>query len=125
MSHVMGKPVIAVCEQQMGRSACASAQKNTSSFFIRNFKPLASLSGCAGRFLSYLVANPEDRFSRDEAQIVVMKTVPFRKAIFKYLANFWALCLSYYHRLYEPRHEKTCLCDQVRHKPTCAATEAR
>ena len=29
-----------------------------------NFKPLASLCGCAGRFESYLVAIPKDRFSR-------------------------------------------------------------
>ena len=30
---------------------------------------LASFCGCAGRFESYLVENPEDRFSRDEAHI--------------------------------------------------------
>ena len=41
---------------------------NTSSFYIRNFKPLPSFSGCAVRFVSYLVANLEDRFSGDEAQ---------------------------------------------------------
>ena len=28
-----------------------------------------SFCGCAGRFVSYLVANPEDRFSHDEAHI--------------------------------------------------------
>ena len=31
--------------------------------------PLTSFCGCASRFESYLVANPEDRFSRDEAQL--------------------------------------------------------
>ena len=31
---------------------------------------LASFCGCAGRFVSYLVANPEDKFSHDEAHIV-------------------------------------------------------
>ena len=31
---------------------------------------LASLCSWAGRFVSYLVANPEDRFSRDVAQIM-------------------------------------------------------
>ena len=83
MSHVMRKPVYAICEQQRRRSACASAQSdqhlccslprqyNVSSFYIRNFKPLASFFGCTGRFESYLVKNPEDRFSRDEAHIVV------------------------------------------------------
>ena len=30
---------------------------------------VASLCGCAGRFECYLVENPEDRFSRDEAHI--------------------------------------------------------
>ena len=40
---------------------------NTSSCYIRNFKTLASLCLWAGRFESYLVANPEDRFSRDVA----------------------------------------------------------
>ena len=37
-----------------------------SSLNIRNFKPLASFCGCADRFVPYLVANPEDRFSRDD-----------------------------------------------------------
>ena len=40
---------------------------NTSSFYIHNFKPLASFCGCADRVESTLVANPENRFSRDEA----------------------------------------------------------
>ena len=42
---------------------------NTSSFCIQNFKTLDCLCSWAGRFESYLVANPEDRFSRDEAQL--------------------------------------------------------
>ena len=79
MSHVMRKPAFAICEQQKRRSACASAQSdqrlcysllrqdNTSSFYIQNFKPPASFYCCADRFESYLVGNPEDRFSRDEA----------------------------------------------------------
>ena len=40
---------------------------NISSFYIQNFKPLASFCSSAGWFVSYLVANPEDRFSRDKA----------------------------------------------------------
>ena len=35
----------------------------------QNFKTLANFCGCAGRFESYLVGNPEDRFSRDEAHL--------------------------------------------------------
>ena len=42
-------------------------------FYIRNFKPVPSFCGCAGRFESYLVENPEDRFSRDEAQIWIFQ----------------------------------------------------
>ena len=43
---------------------------NISSFYILNFKPLASFCGCAGRFESYLVENPEDRFSCDKAHMI-------------------------------------------------------
>ena len=41
---------------------------NIASFCTRNFKPLASFCGCAGRFESYLVENPV-RFSRDEVHM--------------------------------------------------------
>ena len=80
----MTKPVFAICEQQRRRSAYASAQSdqhlccslpggyNTSIFYIQNFKPLPSFFGCSGRFVSYLVAIPEDRFSRDEAQFMLV-----------------------------------------------------
>ena len=36
---------------------------------MQNLKPLASRCSCAGRFESYQVANPEDRFSCDGAHI--------------------------------------------------------
>ena len=36
---------------------------------VRNFKPLHSFCGCVDRFEPTVVANLEDRFSRDEAQI--------------------------------------------------------
>ena len=49
-------------------------QYNTSSFYIRNFKPLSSFSSCAGQFESTLVNNPEDRFSHDaEAHTAVVQ----------------------------------------------------
>ena len=72
---------VAICEQQRRRSAYASAQAdqrlcysllrqdNTSSFYIQNFKPLASFYCCVGQFESYRVGNPEERFSRDEPHI--------------------------------------------------------
>ena len=47
-------------------------EHNISSFYIRNFKLLTSFCGCAGRFESYLVENPEDKFSHDEAHIKVI-----------------------------------------------------
>ena len=34
--------------------------------------PLSSFCGCTGQFVSYLVTNPEDRFSRDVAHIIKM-----------------------------------------------------
>ena len=76
----MRKPVYDICKQQRHRSDCANAQSdlhlccplprsyNTSSFYIQIFKPLPSFCGCTGRFVSYLVANPEHRFSCDKAQ---------------------------------------------------------
>ena len=36
---------------------------------MQNLKALSSLYSCAGQFESYLVPNPEDRFSRDVAHI--------------------------------------------------------
>ena len=77
----MRKIVFALCEQQRLRSDCVSAQSdqhlyyllprkyNTSFFYIRNVKLLGSLCGRICWFESYLVANPEDRFSLDEAHL--------------------------------------------------------
>ena len=82
MCHVMRKPDYGIFKQQKRRSAYASAQSdqhlccslprqyNTSTCYIQNFKTLPSFCGCTGRFESTLVANPEDRFSRDEVQSV-------------------------------------------------------
>ena len=51
----MRKPVLCLCKQQRRRSS------EISSLY------LASLAAQAG--MCYLVANPEDRFSRDKAQL--------------------------------------------------------
>ena len=48
---------------------------NTSSFYIQNLKTLASFWSWAGRVESHLVGNPEDRFSRDEAQVTITRKV--------------------------------------------------
>ena len=77
----MTKPAFSICKQQRRRSACTSAQSDQrlccllprkNDTYIRNFKPLPSFFGCAGQFVSYLVANLEDRISHDEAHIVTM-----------------------------------------------------
>ena len=44
-----------------------------SSFYMQNPKLLASLYSWAGQFVSYLVGNPEDRFSHDVAHITLDK----------------------------------------------------
>ena len=50
-------------------------QYNTCSCYVLNFKTLASFCGCAGRFVSYLVANPQDRFSCNEAHLCLMASI--------------------------------------------------
>ena len=99
MSHVMRNPFFVICQQQRRRSVCASAQSdqrlcyllprqyNISFFYIKNFKPLVSLCGCAGWFESNLVVH---RFSRDEAQI------------FSVISGQWNE-----KPLNEPRHDKS------------------
>ena len=71
-----------VCEQQRRRPACASAQSDqclcyslfekyhVKACYKRNFKFLASLCSWGDWFESHFVWNPEDRFCRDEAQIL-------------------------------------------------------
>ena len=85
LSHVMRKPVYVIYEQQRRRSACASAQSDqrlccslpgwndTYTCYSRNFKTLASLCSLAPWFESNLVANPEDRFSRDVAHLLLFQ----------------------------------------------------
>ena len=43
---------------------------------MQNLKPLASLYSWAGQLESYLVANPEDRFSRDVAHMILSPYLP-------------------------------------------------
>ena len=56
--------------------------------YIRHFKPLPSFSGCTGRFESTLVANHEDRFSRDEANLFSYRTLRNMRIITGDLAVF-------------------------------------
>ena len=60
----------AACMPSELASDRATAPGYISSFYTWNFKPLASFGGCAGRFESYLVENPKDRFSDDVAHLM-------------------------------------------------------
>ena len=67
---------------------------------------LAIFCDCTGRFVSNLVGNPEDRFSRVAAHLLLHR-------------------LSQ-HQTYEPPRGKTnnVVIEQVRHKPACTSTAA-
>ena len=71
-----------IWDAQSDQHFCCSLPRyyNISSFYIGNFMPLASFFGCTGQFVSYLVENPENRFSRDVAQMylkIVMRKPAF------------------------------------------------
>ena len=79
----MRKPV-AICEQQRRRSVCASAQSDQHLCFrcLDSIIPFISISKISSLWLasvaaqaglSYLVENPEDRFSRDEARMMSIR----------------------------------------------------
>ena len=51
-------------------------QYNTYTCYSQTFKPLPSFCGCPGWFQSYLVENPEDRFSRDEVHMSCLMAKP-------------------------------------------------
>ena len=64
----MRKPDFCLCENKDAdqlRSMC-----NPFSTRIQNFKLLCIFCDCTDRFVSNLVGNPEDRLSRDAAQVV-------------------------------------------------------
>ena len=62
------RALISLQSAQSDQYLCCSLLKqyNICSCYVLNFKTQANLCGCAGRFESNLVANYEDRFSRDE-----------------------------------------------------------
>ena len=91
---------------------------------------MASFCSWASKFESYLVANPEDRSSRDEAQIISELSLNAHLIFFSaYCDHARSVLPEFLIRLLvsEPHHEKICLRDlqQGRLKPTCAATEVR
>ena len=60
----MRKPDFCLCENKGADQLLLKSTK------IRNFKLLTLFCACAGQFVSDLVGNPEDRFSRVAAQLV-------------------------------------------------------
>ena len=121
-----------ICEQQRCRSACASTQSdqhlccsllrqyNISRFYSQNFKTLASFCGCAGQFVSGLVGNSQRHvlsccgstcISMGTLLSLQIKWVHFQ---FKgYLV----------HLSHVTRKPVFGVCNKVRLKPACSATE--
>ena len=65
MSHVVRKPVLPYANNK------GADQPAHPPSLIQNFKTLASFYRWASRFESYLVANPEDKFSYDEDHTIM------------------------------------------------------
>ena len=75
----MRKPVFCICKNKDADQIRGNREADqrlcfryTYSTIIRNFQPLAIFCGCTARFLSDLVGNPEDRFSHNEAHMMVL-----------------------------------------------------
>ena len=140
MSHFMRKPVLfyayATTKVQISLRICAVwsdlVVRCLNSFYIRNFEPLASFCGCAGRFVCLpWLKTPKTGFlvtrliffadelagldqchkpfsaGKYQSQQYQSKTHTHKNMLVKSSDSFWQ-------KLYEPRHEKTCLC----HMPT-------
>ena len=60
-----------IANTEIGLDPKNSVIKSTCSFYIQNFQPEASFWSRAGHFESNLVGNPEDRYSRDEAHMIM------------------------------------------------------
>ena len=65
---------------------CFRYSDNTIPFLlkIQNFKRLALFNDCTGRFVSDLVGNPEDRFSRVAAQLSSSVHVDIFKTVLRH-----------------------------------------
>ena len=73
----MRKPAFCICknkdtDREADQRLCFRYTESTIPLLpILNFKPLAIFCGCTVRFVSDLVGNPEDRFSHNDAHMVV------------------------------------------------------
>ena len=94
----MRKPAFCICEnkdadqfggnREADQRLCFRYINSTIPFLSKSeiFKPLAIFCGCAARFVSDLVGNPEDRFSHNEAHIIVAKCYVFKCALKMHLS---------------------------------------
>ena len=98
LSRFIGKPAFCICENkgadQLRDNRRATDQRlcfcYIDSSHIQIFTPLAIFCGCTARFVSDLVGNPEDRFSRDEAHSLTgIKLPPPKRGI---IANVILQC---------------------------------
>ena len=95
-----------------------------SSLYLAN---LPSFFGCTGRFVSYLVANPKDRFSRDESHISTYKVEDQTQSSWKINAKMEAVFGSNSNSSYVSHIMKKSslgVCNQLSLKPACSAAEA-
>ena len=60
---------------------------------MQNLKPLTSLYSWAGKFESYLVANPEDRFSLNVAHIIAASSIELKVFVWLVLQPFKIISL--------------------------------
>ena len=83
MSLVVRKPAFCICEnkdadqlrgnREADQHLCFSLMDSTIPLLLKSkkIKPLAIFCGCTARFVSDLVGNPEDRFSHNEAHMII------------------------------------------------------
>ena len=86
----MRKPGSCLCENKDTDQLCSNFTADQrlcfcyadstilSSSSIRDFKVLAILGRCTCQFVSDLVENPEDRFSRVTAHVILMSQISWR-----------------------------------------------
>ena len=108
MSHVMRKPALCLMRTTNAQislriravwsatSLLLAKEYITSNFYIRNFKPLPSFCGWAGRFESILVENTEDRFSGDVAQYWLSFSIVFFFFFFLFFFFFFFFFIIFF-----------------------------
>ena len=87
LSRVVRKPAFCICEnkdadqlrgyREADQRLCFRYTDTTIHLLSKseNFKPLAILCGCTDRFVWDQVGNPEDRFSQNEAHLILLHAV--------------------------------------------------